>query len=151
MEWSLGLALGYECNEKFKFLGQHELEGVNEELFCQQAITQLLKYDVPFEISGKNEEQILFASGREFSSEKILCPEFMLQAHQLLQSVNLLVSIPRRRNMVIVSSEAPEKTKMALKNLHRYLWNDDSFGNACIINALVEVECGRLSRLLPVH
>ncbi len=148
---SLILTLGYDCNEHFRFLYQYELKGESKEMMYMQAIDHLLQHEVPFDISGKNNEQILFASGREYSSEKILCPDFMHQAHQLLQSDKLLVSIPRRRNMVIISSYAPESTKIALKNLHRYIWNDDSFGNAPIINALVEVEHGCLSQLIPMQ
>ena len=86
----------------------------------------------------------------DFSSEKILCQSHMMKAHQLLNAEELLVSIPRRRCMMVTSTKADKDVLNKFLQLHNHAWRDESYGNAPIINALIKIRNGKISGLFSL-
>ncbi|NME71583.1 hypothetical protein [Flammeovirga aprica] len=143
----LVLGFGYNTADNFVFLMPKDLEGKDPQKILQDAYQNLEEVQVDFEES----KGMLFASGNDFSSEKILCESHMSKAHELLNAEELLVSIPRRTVMMIASKSAPEEIINPFLKMHAYTWQDDSYGNAPIINALFVVKNGTINGLIPME
>lgn len=135
---------GYDAPDNFIFLTHKDIEGKDGKQILDEAYDNLDKIEVKFETSEKLGDQLLFASGHDFSAEKILSPEHMLKAHKLLKSDKLMVSIPRRTCMYIIPDIVSEDLLEEFKLLHRNTWEDDSYGNAQILNAYFIVENGEV-------
>lgn len=147
----LVVAFGYDAPSNFVFLMPKDLEGKDPNQIFKEAYENLESIESKFEISETLNNKVLTASGQDFSSEKILCKSHMLKAHELLNSNELLVSIPRRRCMMIITKQADKEQLNDFVHLHNYTWEDDSYGNAPILNALFVVINGEIDRIIPLN
>lgn len=150
-EPELVVAFGYDTPDNFVFLMPHDLEEKKSSEILKEAYDNLEKIESNFEISETLNRQVLTASGQDFSSEKILCRSHMLKAHELLNAKELYVSIPRRKCMMITSKEVDEELFDTFLQLHDYTWNDESYGNAQILNALFVVTDGQIEGMIPLE
>ncbi len=106
----LVVGFGYDAPTNFVFLMPSDLEGKDPNAVLNEAYENLENFKQEFEVSTSLGGKMLLASGQDFSSEKILCRSHMLKAHELLQSKELLVSIPRRRCMMITSRQTDKES-----------------------------------------
>ncbi|WP_235129883.1 MULTISPECIES: hypothetical protein [Chryseobacterium] len=150
-EPELVVAFGYDTPDNFVFLMPHDLEEKKPSEILKEAYDNLEKIESNFEISETLNRQVLTASGQDFSSEKILCRSHMLKAHELLNAKELYVSIPRRKCMMITSKQVDEELFDTFLQLHNHTWNDDSYGNAQILNALFVVTDGQIEGMIPLE
>ena len=74
----------------------------------------------------------------------------MLKAHQLLNATEILVSIPRRRCMMVMPKQADRDLINMFLALHADAWGDDSYGNAPIINSLFVLVDGEINGIIPL-
>lgn len=74
----------------------------------------------------------------------------MMKAHELLNAKELLVSIPRRRCMMVISRQADKELLNSFVQLHNNAWEDGSYGNAPILNALFVVIDGQIDAIIPL-
>jgi hypothetical protein len=146
----LVVAFGYDAPSNFVFLMPKDLEGKDPNQTLKEAYDNLEQVESNFEISLTLNKQVLTASGHDFSSEKILCRSHMLRAHELLQSKELLVSIPRRRCMIVTSRQADKELLNTFVHLHNNAWEDDSYGNAPILDVLFVVIDGQIDGIIPL-
>jgi len=145
------VAFAYDVPGNFIFLTQKDLEGKDPDKLLKEAYDNLEEVESKFEISETLNRKVLTSSGNDFSSEKILCKSHMIKAHELLQSKELLVSIPRRRCMMITSKQVDKELLNTFLALHKHAWEDDSYGNAPIINALFVVVDGQIDGIIPLN
>lgn len=146
----LVIALGYDAPNSFVFLMPKDIEDKELNQILKQAYDNLEAVECDFEIFEELNKQVLIATGHKFSSEKILCRNHMLKAHELLQAKELLVSIPRRSCMMVTSKQADEELLNTVIYLHNRAWEDDSIGNPPILNALFIVIDGRIDGIFPI-
>jgi hypothetical protein len=146
----LVVGFGYDAPTNFVFLMPSDIEGKDPNQMLKDAFANLEQVKSDFEISETLNRRVLTASGQDFSSEKILCRSHMLKAHELLQSKELLVSIPRRRCMMVTSRQADKELLNTFVALHKNAWEDDSYGNAPILNALFVVIDGQIDGVIPL-
>jgi len=144
------VGFGYDTPENFVFLTHQHLEKIDGDQILKEAYENLELYDTEFEFSEALNNQVLTSSGLDFSSEKILSPSHMQKAHDLLKADELLVSIPRRRCMMVVSKNAEKELLNTFVGLHHNAWEDDSFGNAPIANMLFVVQQGNIVGTIPM-
>ncbi|MBC7865644.1 MAG: hypothetical protein IAF38_21900 [Bacteroidia bacterium] len=149
-EPQLVVGFGYDAPTNFIFLTQGDLKGKKPEEILNEAYKNLEDFPSEFEISETEHGKFLTASGKDFSSEKILCKSHMLKAHELLKSNELLVSIPRRRCMMVISKTNDKEAYNTFVYLHNHAWEDDSYGNAPILNALFVVIDGEIDGIIPL-
>ncbi|WP_253256031.1 hypothetical protein [Formosa algae] len=116
----------------------------------QEAFTNLENYDTDFEFVKALHNKALASSGNDFSSERLLSQAHMLRAHTMLEADELLVSVPRRTCMMVISKTADEDTINKFIYLHNHTWKDDSYGNAPITNALFVVKEGSIVGHIPL-
>ncbi|MEP5255035.1 MAG: DUF1444 family protein [Winogradskyella arenosi] len=144
------IGYGMDTPDNFVFLTKQHLETMDAKQITQEAFTNLEAYDTDFEFVEALNNKALASSGNDFSSERILSKAHMLKAHAMLEADELLVSIPRRTCMMVMSKTADEDTVNKFVYLHNHTWNDDSFGNAPIINALFVVKEGTIVGHIPL-
>jgi hypothetical protein len=149
-EPELVVGFGYDAPTNFVFLMPSDIEGKDPNQMLKDAFANLERVKSDFEVSEKLNRRVLTASGQDFSSEKLLCRSHMLKAHELLQSKELLVSIPRRRCMMVTSRQADKELLNTFVALHKNAWEDDSYGNAPILNALFVVIDGQIDGVIPL-
>lgn len=144
----LVLAYGYDAPDNFVFVTPDMKP--DRAAVIKEAYENLEKTDVPFEHSEALNGKVLLASGNSFSSEKILSKKHMLKAHELLNADELWVSIPRRTCMMITSRTVEEDIFNKFVYLHGQTWEDDSYGNAPILNALFLVKAGEIHGMIDL-
>lgn len=147
----LVIGFGYDTPTNFVFLMPKDLEGKDPNKVLQKAYANLEAVDSEFVVSEKLNGKVLTASGNDFSAEKILSQKHMLRAHKLLDASELLVSIPRRRCMMVTSKSVDKETLNLFVALHQNAWQDDSYGNAPIINALFVVINGEIKGTITME
>jgi len=150
-EPQLVVGFGYDTPSNFVFLMPKDIEGKDPNIILNDAYSNLEEVKSKFEISAKLGGKVLTASGNDFSAEKILSKNHMMKAHELLKSDELFVSIPRRRCMMITSKSVDKETLNIFASLHKNAWEDDSYGNAQIMNALFVVINGKIDGLIPLN
>lgn len=150
-EPQLVAGFGYDTPSNFVFLMPKDLEGKDPNKILNDAYSNLEEVHSKFEIPEKLGRKVLMASGNDFSAEKILSKSHMMKAHDLLKTDELFVSIPRRRCMMITSKSVDRETLNIFTALHKNAWEDDSYGNAQIMNALFVVINGQIDGLIPLN
>lgn len=144
------IGYGMDTPDNFVFLTQQHLETMDAKQITQEAFTNLENYSTDFEFVEALNNKALASSGNDFSSERILSKAHMLKAHAMLEAEELLVSIPRRTCMTVISRQADEDTINKFAYLHNYTWEDDSFGNAPITNSFFIVKDGVIVGHIPL-
>lgn len=147
----LVIAFGYDAPTNFVFLTPKDIEGKDPNAILKEAFDNLENYQQDFEVSSALNGRVLLASGKDFSSEKILCKSHMMKAHELLKAHDLLVSIPRRRCMMITSKHEDKELLNTFIGLHKNAWEDDSYGNPPIMDALFVVIDGQIDGIIPLN
>ncbi|ADV50450.1 hypothetical protein I2486_15725 [Cellulophaga sp. E16_2] len=144
------VGFGYDTPDNFIFLTHKHLETLDANKVLEEAFQNLEDYVTEFKFSEALENKVLTSSGLDFSSERILSPNHMLKAHQMLNSEELLVTIPRRTCMMVISRDAGEKLLSSFVHLHQNAWEDDSYGNAPIANMLFVIKEGSIVGTIPL-
>lgn len=144
------VGFGYDTPENFVFLTHQHLEKMDGNQILKEAYDNLENYDSEFEYSKALDNKVLTSSGLDFSSEKILSQNHMLKAHKMLNADELLVTIPRRRCMMVVSKNSEKELLNTFVGLHQNAWEDDSYGNAPIANMLFVIKDGNIVGTLPL-
>ena len=144
------IAYGIDTPDNFVFLTKKHLETMDAKQITQEAFQNLENYDIGLEFVASLDNKAVGANGNDFSSEAILSKTHMMKAHQMLDADELLVSIPRRTCMTIISRDVDEETMNTFAYLHNYTWDDDSFGNAPITNSLFIVKEGSIVGHIPL-
>ncbi|EPR74489.1 hypothetical protein ADIWIN_0590 [Winogradskyella psychrotolerans RS-3] len=144
------IGYGMDTPDNFVFLTKQHLETMDAKQITQEAFTNLENYNTDFEFVEALNNKALASSGHDFSSERILSRTHMLKAHAMLEAEELLVSIPRRTCMMVISKKSDKDTVNKFTYLHNHTWNDDSFGNAPITNGLFIVKGGDIVGHIPL-
>ena len=120
---------------------------MNENEILREAYLNLENYEVPINEVVPN--KIVIIDGKDFCSEKILDKKFLLQMHEKLNSENLIVSIPRRRCMMITAISEGEEIENQFISVHNNTLNDPSYGNAPITKNLFVITKVYLTPVTP--
>ena len=136
------IGYGIDTPDNFVFLTQDHLKTMDADQIAKEAFENLENYATEFEFSVALQNKALTSSGNDFLSERILSKNHMMKAQQMLEADELLVSIPRRSCMMVISKDADEELLNTFIFLHKHTWNDDSYGNAPIANILFLVKDG---------
>ncbi|MEH0155419.1 hypothetical protein V6R21_14830 [Limibacter armeniacum] len=145
------VGFGYDTPENFIFLTHQDLEKMDGNQILNDAYQNLEDFKTEFEPVGSLDNKVLTSSGLDFSSERILSKNHMLEAHKMLDAEELLVSIARRRCMMVTSRAADDELLNTFIMLHNETWNDDSYGNAPIANMLFVVKEGDIVGSIPLQ
>ena len=142
------IGYGYDTEDNFIFLTQKHLEKMSVDEITEEAYENLANYEVAIKEVFPN--KVIVIDGKDFCSEKILDKTFMLTIHEKFNSEHLIVSIPRRRGMMITANLNDEEIQEQFIKVHNDTWNDPSYGNAPITNHLFIVTNGEITNILEL-
>jgi hypothetical protein len=89
--------------------------------------------------------RVLTASGKRYSSEKLLDPGFLKKAQETLGAQRILVGVPRRTVLYAVNADAAPADMDEFIEVFDYTWKDDSYGNDALSNLLFEFTDGEMT------
>lgn len=137
------IGYGYDAPSNFVFLNFSEYPDQNAlKQVIAEAYENLHAYEVELNYVVPN--KVVIIDGLDFCSEKILDVRFMKAIQEEMGGKELLVSIPRRRCMMITTAFDEQAIRDQFLSVHQDTWNDDSYGNPTIINALFKVIDGKI-------
>jgi len=139
------VGFGYETPEDYVFLTGLDAERMGENAFnklIEQAYANIDAMHLEFTLIEKLDNQVLTASGKAFSSEAILSKKHMMEAHRILNSKELFVSIPRRTCLMVTSRDVSDSIFSKFTYLHSVAWHESDYGNAPITNMIFVVKDG---------
>jgi hypothetical protein len=131
------IAYGYSTADNYVFVTKQELGARPIDELHKEALKNLCAVDIKWE---KFDDHTLTASGHDFSAEKILCDDFLLEAEKTLKTKEILVAVPRRRVIYALDASAPDQVKKTFHYLVAHTLKDDSFGNALITNLMFQYQ-----------
>jgi uncharacterized protein YtpQ (UPF0354 family) len=134
------IAYGYETDDHYIFVGKADLASRSLAEIKREALANIEKYPVAWQAITSH---VLTASGKDFSAEKILSMEFLIEAQHRLNAKSILVGIPRRTVIYAADGGAPKDALEMFYRVFRHTYEDDSFG-APITNLLFEYRNGAL-------
>ena len=144
------IGFGYDTPENFVFLTHQLIENMDANQILQEAYQNLEDYVTEFEYSKALDNKVLTSSRLDFSSERILSKKHMLNAHKMLGADEILVTIPRRRCMMVVAKNSEKELLNTFIGLHKNVWQDDNYGNAPIANMLFVLKEGNIVGTFPL-
>ena len=144
----LVIAYGYDGSYNFVFIKEEDLKKKSASEILKEAHQNLDDFKVDFNEVIPN--KVVVVDGYDFCSEKILSKPFRLKLHEILGSGKLLVSLPRRRNLMATSAQDDKEIMNKFLTIHHNTINDDSYGNAPIINSLFTVENGEITGVIDI-
>ncbi|WP_439581133.1 hypothetical protein [Dyadobacter bucti] len=145
----LVIGYGYDGPNNFIFLTHDMLQDKTIQQVFQEAIINLDAFDAPLNEVVLN--KVIVSDGADFCSEKILSKTFMLDLHKRLNAKELLVSIPRRRNMMVTSRQAEPDILNKFMSVHSNTWKNDSYGTAPITNTLFVIGDGEINGIIRLN
>lgn len=145
----LVIAYAYNHADGYIFINNENNEGRTPQQTVTEAHANLDNGQV--EVQDFEHGAIITASGKDFSSEKILSKPFLDSLHKRFDSDQIIVSIPRRTIFyAMAGNAAPHYVDMFI-NAHKYTFDDDSFGNAPITDHIFIVKDGEIENILNVN
>ena len=139
----LVVGFGYDAPNNFVFLNYSDYQDREKlENMVEQAYDNLYQYEVTLNEVVPN--KVIIIDGQDFCSEKILDTNFMKALQTKMGGDKLVVSIPRRRCMMVTNSFEDESIFNQFLSVHNNTWSDDSYGNPQIINSLFVLKDGEI-------
>jgi len=143
----LVVAFAYNTPNNFIFLSPKDFEGKSKEevtATLKKAYENLETIVSNFKFIDSLKSKVITSSGNDFSCEKVLSKNHMMQAHKLLNSNELFVSIARRRCMFITSKNVEPEIRTAFIKLHENTWSEENTNNAPVFNGIIVVVNGEI-------
>ncbi len=139
----LVVGFGYDAPNNFVFLNYSDYQEREKlEQMVGQAYDNLYNFEVTFNEVVPN--KVIIIDGQDFCSEKILDTKFMKALQDKMGGDKLVVSIPRRRCMMVTNAFEEDGIFEQFLSVHNKTWSDESYGNPQIINSLFVVKNGEI-------
>lgn len=141
------IAYVYDRGDNYQFLLKSDTKA-NIDKIHGEALTNLCEKNIE---SVNFNPYVLTASGADFSSEMLLCTEFLQEAQRKLDTDQIWVFSPRRTVIYIAAADMPVQERNDFFYLSLYTYKDDSFGNAPISDTFFKFEDGEFVGLFKIE
>jgi len=163
------LALGFHHNEdestavfqtlallegdELSVIGTHDMSDTDFQALINIGLKRIEELDLEFEFHPEFNQEVLKAGqGHILTCETILSVENMLKAHLMLDTEEIMVSIPRRRIMMICKKDANDETKNMFLTHHAYFWlSDENNGTDRISKDIFVLKNGEIDSVFFVN
>jgi len=124
------------------------------DILLENDIKNLDKHDIPFEFWNPLDDTLPFkmlsTKISAFSSEKIMSKKHMSEAHKMLDSDKLFVSIPRKGLIFICKKDLKQEDLDYFFKLHQFIVMDNNNKHEFLCEDLFVVENGEISGVLEL-
>ena len=146
----LAIVFPQDGGDRFEYITNADIENeaVRENFGkWQENINQ---YPYKLEVSERLRKRVVFASGEDHSSEKILSAAFLAEACKTLNTDKLIISAPRRRCLMITSYYEEFAMLETFFHLHFIAWREDDYGNEPITEMVFVADAGKVQYAVPL-
>lgn len=146
----LAIAFAQAGEEKFFYITDEDLHDPLVKENFQKWQQNIDEYPFEIELSAELDNRVVFASGEDHSSEKILSAAFLGKVAEILGTDSLLISIPRRRNLMITSYHENFQLLETFFHLHFQAWREEDYGNEPITEMVFIASPSQLEYAVPL-
>lgn len=146
----LAIIFAQDAGERFEYITEADLQkpGVSENLNrWQQNINE---YPYEMVLAKSLENRVITASGEDHSAEKILSSAFLAETCRALNTDKLVISIPRRRCLMITSYHEDFNMLETFFRLHFDAWRDEEYGNELITEMVFLADESKVTYAVPL-
>jgi hypothetical protein len=146
----LAIVFAQDAGESFQYITPPDLQkpGVQENYDKWQSNIDNYPYEIA--LAEVLDNQIATASGEDHSAEKILSPAFLAEACEVLKTDKLLISIPRRRCLMLTSYYGDYKLLEDFFRLHFKAWREEDYGNEVITEMVFLADKDKVTHAVPL-
>lgn len=146
----LAIVFAQDAGNSFQYITPAELENEAIKANFEKWKQNIDNYPFEIEASEKLKGRIIFASGEDHSSEKILSATFLAEACKVLNTDKLIISAPRRRCLMLTSYH---ETFPMLENFfffHFEAFREEDYGNELITEMVFIADANRVQYAVPL-
>ena len=136
---------GFETPENFEFLTFQDLKEYPGDTAHSESFKNISAYNSPWIALPGSEGYALTASGKTFSSEKLVCTDFLVAAEFGLKAKEIYVAIPRRGHIYAINIEAPPASMDKFIDHVFGIYHDKQGHTAPISDIFIKVSAGRFT------
>lgn len=146
----LAIVFAQDAGDRFMYVTEEDLQDPAVKANFDQWQANIGNYPFEIEISERLDNRVIFASGEDHSSEKILSKEFLEQACKTLNTDKLIISVPRRRCLMITSYYEEFALLESFFHLHFIAWREEDYGNEVITEMVFVADRNKVEYAVPL-
>ncbi|XZF14542.1 hypothetical protein ACTHGU_00245 [Chitinophagaceae bacterium MMS25-I14] len=146
----LVIVFARDAGSRFEYITADDLEQPEINKDFQKWQEHIDQYPFEIEVSETLGGRVIMASGKDFSAEKILSSAFLAHAGKILNTDKLIISVPRRRCLMITGFYESFNLLESFFYLHFTAWRDDTYGNEPITEMVFIAEKNALKYAVPL-
>lgn len=146
----LAVVFAQDAGDQFMYITEGDLQNPAVKANFDQWQANIDNYPFEIEISERLNKRVIFASGEDHSSEKILSKQFLEQACKTLNTDKLIISIPRRRCLMITSYYEEFSLLESFFHLHFIAWREEDYGNEVITEMVFVADKDKVQYAVPL-
>jgi len=146
----LAIIFAQDAGNSFVYMTESDLllPGVAENFKNCQKNIDAYPYEIVLAASLGN--RVFTASGEDHSAEKVLSPIFLAEACRALNTDRLVISIPRRRCLMVTSYYEDFQTLENFFRLHFVAWEEEDYGNEQISDMVFLANSDKVEYAVPL-
>ncbi|TDQ11403.1 hypothetical protein [Pedobacter metabolipauper] len=146
----LALVFAQDAGDSFQYITEADLllPGVQENFDQWQHNINTYPYEITLAKSLDN--RVITASGEDHSAEKVLSAAFLAEACAALNTDRLVISIPRRRCLMITSYYEDFQSLENFFRLHFLAWQEEDYGNEQISEMVFLADKNKIEYAVPL-
>jgi len=146
----LAIVFAQDAGDRFLYMTESDLQSpsVIENFKSWQKNIDAYPYEIVLAASLGN--RVFTASGEDHSAEKVLSPAFLAEACRALNTDRLVISIPRRRCLMVTSYYEDFPTLENFFRLHFLAWGEEDYGNEQISEMVFLADRNNIEYAVPL-
>lgn len=146
----LAIVFAQDAGDNFEYITENDIADPAIRANFGQWQRNIDQYPFEIEISERLDKRVIFASGNDHSSEKILSAGFLQQACAALRTDRLLIAAPRRRCLMITSYHEEFQMLETFFHLHFIAYGEEEYGNEVITDMVFVASQHRVEYAAPL-
>ncbi|QEC45241.1 hypothetical protein [Pseudobacter ginsenosidimutans] len=146
----LAIVFPQDAGDRFEYITPHDLQIEAIKNNFEKWQSNIDEYPYEIEISEQLNRRVIFASGSDHSSEKILSSAFLAEACRVLNTDKLIISAPRRRCLMITSYYENFQMLETFFHLHFIAYREDDYGNEVITEMVFVSDNNKVQYAVPL-
>jgi len=146
----LAIVFAQDAGNSFQYVTESDLHlpGVTDNFNNWQKNIDAYPYEIVLAASQGN--RIFTASGEDHSAEKVLSSAFLSEACRALNTDRLIISMPRRRCLMVTSYDEDFQTLENFFRLHFVAWEEEDYGNEQISDMVFLADRNKIQYAVPL-
>lgn len=146
----LALVFAQDAGDRCQYITMDDLQkpGIPENFERWQ--NNINEYPCEISLPQAFENRLITTSGKDFAAEKILSPAFLAEACRALNTDKLVISIARRRNLMITSYHEDFNFLEEFFWQHFRIWGKDKYGDEPITEMIFLANQHKVEYAVPL-